>query len=164
MTDRARSCWGRTSPTSFVRTNSRFDGPELPVSVRIADANGKIYIDLSTPDWSAVEIDADGWRIVDVPPVRFRRSKGMLPLPVPKHDGDVTALRHFLNVKTDEDFALILAFLVAVLRGRGPFVILVLTGEHGTAKSTLTRVIRTLCDPNSAPLRSLPRGDRDLFI
>jgi hypothetical protein len=152
------------SALNILEANSRFDGPELPVSVRIADANDKIYIDLGTPDWSAVEIDTDGWRILDVPPVRFRRSKGMLPLPLPKHDGDVNALRHFLNVKTDEEFALIVAFLVAVLRGRGPFIVLVLTGEHGTSKSTLTRIIRTLCDPNSAPLRSLPRDDRDLFV
>jgi hypothetical protein len=152
------------SALNILEAYSRFDGPELPVSVRIADANGKIYIDLGAPDWSAVEIDTDGWRVLDVPPVRFRRSKGRLPLPVPKHDGNVNALRHFLNVKSDEDFALIVAFLVAVLRGRGPFVILVLTGEHGTAKSTLTRIIRTLCDPNSAPLRSLPRDDRDLFV
>jgi hypothetical protein len=149
---------------SVLEATARFDGPELPVSVRIADASGKIYIDLGTLDWSAIEIDGNGWRIVDVPPVRFRRSKGMLPLPVPQPDGDVNALRHFLNVKTGEDFTLIVAFLVAVLRGRGPFVILVITGEHGTAKSTLTRMLRMLCDPNFAPLRSLPRDDRDLFV
>jgi hypothetical protein len=83
---------------------------------------------------------------------------------MPKPGGDVNALRPFLNVKTDEDFALVVAFLVAVLRGRGPFIVLVLTGEHGAAKSTLTRILRALCDPNSAPLRSLPREDRDLFI
>ena len=41
---------------------------------------------------------------------------------------------------------------------------LVLNGEHGTAKSTLTRILRSLCDPNIVPLRSLPRDDRDLFI
>ena len=150
---------------NVLAAKARFDGPERQVYVRIADANAKIYIDLGTGDWSAVEIDADGWRIVAEPPVRFRRSKGMLPLPVPKRDGgNVNALRSFLNVKTDEDFALVVAFLIATRRGRGPFIILVLTGEHGTAKSTLTRILRNLCDPNSAPLRSLPREDRDLFI
>jgi hypothetical protein len=152
------------SALNVLEAISRFDGPELPVSVRIAEANGKIYIDLGTRDWLAIEIDADGWRIVDEPPVHFRRSKGMLPLPVPKHNGDIKALRSFLNVQNDEDFALVVAFLVAALRGRGPFVVLVPTGEHGTAKSTLTRIIRRLCDPNSAPLRSLPRDDRDLFV
>jgi hypothetical protein len=152
------------SALNVLEAISHFDGPELPVSVRIAHANGKIYIDLGTADWSTIEIDGNGWRIVDEPPVHFRRSKGMLPLPLPKHNGDIKALRSFLNVQNDEDFALVVAFLVAALGGRGPFIILVPKGEHGTAKSTLTRIIRTLCDPNIAPLRSLPRDDRDLFV
>jgi hypothetical protein len=41
---------------------------------------------------------------------------------------------------------------------------LVLTGEHGTAKSTFARILRALVDPHTTALRSLPREDRDLFI
>ena len=33
-----------------------------------------------------------------------------------------------------------------------------------TAKSTLASLVRALVDPNTAPLRALPREDRDLFI
>ena len=142
---------------------ARFDGPEHQVSLRIAGANDKIYVDLGTPDWSAVEIDAEGWRIVAEPPVRFRRSKGMLAFPAPTSGGSVNALRPFLNVKTDTDFVLVVAWVVAALRNRGPYPVLVLTGEHGTAKSTLTRILRALCDPNSVPLRSLPRDDRVVY-
>jgi hypothetical protein len=40
----------------------------------------------------------------------------------------------------------------------------VLTGEHGTAKSTFARIMRALLDPHTTPLRSPPREDRDLFI
>ena len=152
------------SALNILEGKARFEGPEFPVSVRIAAGDSKVYIDLGTRDWSAVEIDADGWRIVNEPPVRFRRSKGTLPLPLPRPDGDVNALRPFLNVNSSEDFALVIAYLLATLRGHGPFPILVLTGEHGTAKSTLARILRALCDPNSAPLRSLPREDLDLFI
>jgi Toprim domain-containing protein len=143
---------------------ARFDGPEHQVGLRVAGANDKIYIDLGSQDWSAVEIDAEGWRIVTEPPVRFRRTKGMLALPLPIRGGDVNALRPFLNVNDNKAFVLIVAWLIAALRNRGPYPILVLTGEHGTAKSTLTRILRALCDPNSVPLRSLPRDDRDLFI
>jgi hypothetical protein len=38
------------------------------------------------------------------------------------------------------------------------------TGEQGSAKSTLTAVLRFFVDPNAAPIRSLPREARDLFI
>src|SRR5262249_24844140 len=37
-------------------------------------------------------------------------------------------------------------------------------GEQGSAKSTFSAILRALLDPNTAPLRALPREDRDLFI
>ena len=39
-----------------------------------------------------------------------------------------------------------------------------LSGEQGSAKSTFSKILRALLDPNTAPLRALPREDRDLFI
>ena len=41
---------------------------------------------------------------------------------------------------------------------------IVLSGEQGSAKSTFSSILRSLLDPNTAPLRALPREDRDLFI
>ena len=50
------------------------------------------------------------------------------------------------------------------LRNRGPYPVIVLSGEQGSAKSTFSAILRALLDPNTAPLRALPREDRDLFI
>ena len=55
------------------------------------------------------------------------------------------------------------AWALAVLRNKGPYPALVLSGEQGSAKSTFSAILRSLLDPNSAPLRALPREDRDLF-
>src|SRR5215469_16231220 len=123
-----------------------------------------LYLDLGDATWRAVEIDTTGWRVVDNPPVRFRRASGMQPLPVPIQGGSITALRSFLNVQTDSDFVLVVAWALAVLRNRGPYPVLVLSGEQGSAKSTFSAILRALLDPNTAPLRALPREDRDLFI
>src|SRR5262249_54746306 len=38
------------------------------------------------------------------------------------------------------------------------------SGEQGSAKSTFSTILRSLVDPNTAPLRALPREDRDFFI
>ena len=57
-----------------------------------------------------------------------------------------------------------IAWLLACLRNRGPYPVLVLSGEQGSAKSTFSAILRALVDPNTAPLRALPRDDRDLFI
>ena len=56
------------------------------------------------------------------------------------------------------------AWALAVLRNKGPYPALVLSGEQGSAKSTFSAILRALLDPNTAPLRALPREDRDLFI
>jgi hypothetical protein len=110
---------------------ARFDGPEHQLNLRIAGENDKIYIDVGTNDWSTVEIDEHGWHIVAEPPVRFRRTKGMLALPKPVRGGNVNALRPFLNVKTNTDFVLVVAWLVAALRNRGPYPVSHRRARHG---------------------------------
>jgi hypothetical protein len=76
----------------------------------------------------------------------------------------VETLRSFLNVQSDSDFVLVIAWALGVLRNRGPYPVLALSGEQGSAKSTFSALLRALLDPNTAPLRALPREDRDLFI
>jgi hypothetical protein len=41
---------------------------------------------------------------------------------------------------------------------------LALSGEQGSAKTVLTKMLRALIDPNVAPVRAAPREERDLFI
>jgi len=56
------------------------------------------------------------------------------------------------------------AWLMAALRHGGPYPLLVIAGEQGSAKTVLSKMMRALVDPNVAPVRSLPREERDLFI
>jgi hypothetical protein len=140
-----------------------YSGREAPVFVRLAEHNGPIYLDLTDSNWRAVEITASGWRVIDDPPVKFRRSRGMLPLPEPACGGSVALLRKYINV-TDSEWPLFVAVLLASLWPRGPFAITFLHGEQGSAKSTAAKVFRRLVDPNVAPLRSEPREPRDLAI
>lgn len=163
-TDGAPSSEAMQSALNVIEAQSHFDGTEEQIFVRIGGLGGRIYLDLADPEWRAIEIDGEGWRVVDTPPVRFRRSAGVKALPVPEPGGTVDALRPFLNVGTEEDFVLAVAWMLATLRDRGPYPALVLAGEQGSAKSTFLAIMRELLDPNAAPLRALPREDRDLFI
>jgi hypothetical protein len=138
-----------------------FDGPAYPVFTRVAEHQGMMY--LANEAWEAVEITSTGWRVVAQPPVRFRRARGMLPLPHPVAGGTLEELRPYLNV-TDEDWVLIKAWLAMTLSPTGPYPQLELNGEQGSAKSTTARVLRALVDPSTAPLRSMPRDERDLLI
>jgi hypothetical protein len=152
------------SALNVVEAKAHFDGPERPVFIRVGDLDGRLYLDLGDEAWRAVEIDAAGWRVIDNPPVRFRRAAGVQPLPIPALGGSVETLRSFLNVQSDDDFVLVVSWALAALRNRGPYPVIVLSGEQGSAKSTFSAILRALLDPNTAPLRALPREDRDLFI
>jgi len=88
----------------------------------------------------------------------------MKALPVPERGGSLLDLRRLINIGSDANWALLLGWLVAALRPRGPYPVLVVHGEQGTAKSTLVRILRTLVDPNKADLRAEPHDTRDLAI
>jgi 5S rRNA maturation endonuclease (ribonuclease M5) len=147
-----------------LEARAHFDGDEREVYVRVAGHKGNIYLDLGNKSWEVVEITSEGWRIVNNPPVTFRRPKGLQELPRPRHGGDARALGNFINVASKQDMILILAWLVAAMRPTGPYPVLILRGEQGSAKSTAARMVRSLVDPFVAPLRTLPRSERDLAI
>lgn len=152
------------SALNVIEAKAQFDGPERMVHLRVGGQDEKLYLDLCDETWRAVEIDTEGWRVLDNPPIRFRRAAGMQPLAMPVKGGSVKTLRSFLNVQSDADFVLVVAWALAVLRNRSPYPVIVLSGEQGSAKSTFSSILRSLLDPNTAPLRALPREDRDLFI
>jgi hypothetical protein len=150
------------SALDLLEARAQFDGRQRAVHVRIAEQGG--HLDLGDEYWRAVEIGPDGWRVVECPPVRFRRPAGMLPLPVPERGGSIETLNSFLNVATRNDFVLIVAWLLAALRPKGPYPLLAISGEHGSAKTVLSKLLRALIDPNSAPVRALSREERELMI
>lgn len=140
-----------------------YDGPEIPVHVRVAEHDGCIYYDLGDETGDVVVARPRGWEIVRTAPVRFVRPSGLRPLPRPVVGGSVEELRPLVNLDPD-DFILLVAWLVAALRPGRPFCILALQGEQGTAKSTAARVARRLIDPSVLDLRSPPRTEDDLLV
>jgi hypothetical protein len=148
---------------SLIGARALYEGPELPVFTRVAGNDGVVFLDLGDAGWSAVEITAGGWRVVPHP-VKFRRPAAMAAMPRPEAGGTVGELRRFVNVADDGDWSLLLGWLVAALRPRGPYPLLALCGEQGSAKSTLARVCRQLVDPNFSPLRAEPGDVRDLMV
>lgn len=143
-----------------------FEGDEHEVFVRLAWHQGGFYLDLGDADWRAVEITAQGWRLLESAnvPVRFRRPKTLLPLPVPVSGGTLSDLEAFVNVKAEQDLILTQGWLIGVFQPSGGRAILEITGEQGTAKTSLARMLRRLVDPCTVPLRGLPRNERDLLI
>jgi len=138
-------------------------GPKHPIYTRIAEHEGAVYIDLADEEWRAVRVTPAGWEVVSNPPVRFRRPNGLLPLPTPERGGRLDEMRRFINV-TDEEWPLVAAWMVAALGPSGPYPVLILGGEQGSAKSTTARAIKRLLDPHTVDLRKESRDPRNLAI
>ena len=139
------------------------DGPECEPFLRVGHADGKSYLDLCDCHWGAVEITTTGWQATATPSVKFVRSSSSRSLPAPEAGGMIEDLGRFINV-SDDDFMLVVAWLVAALRDRGPYPILVANGEQGAGKSIFSRMVRSLIDPSAEPIRAVPKDDRDLVV
>jgi hypothetical protein len=147
-----------------LEAQAQFDAPERLVHLRVAEHQGRLYLDLANAHWQAVEIVSGTWQVIDKPPVRFRRPPGLLPLPMPEHGGSLEVLRLLLNLPTENDFVLVVAWLLAALRANGPYPLLAIAGEQGSAKTVLCKILKAIIDPNVAPVRALARDERELMI
>jgi len=152
--------------TVTIEGEALFAGAQRTVALRLAETDGAILLDLADEQWRIARVDTVGWKVIQaaVCPIRFRRSNGEQALPVPVSGGTLDELRDLLNVASDADFTLLIAWLVAALRPTGPYPILAVNGEQGSAKTSACRMLRGLVDPNAADLRAEPREERDLVI
>jgi hypothetical protein len=143
---------------------ARFSEAVQPVFTRIAEHKGALYIDIGDESWRAIEVTREDWHVVSVPPVAFIRPNAMKALPEPQRGGKIDELRRFINVANDDDWKLIVGWLIGAFHPNGPFPIACIHGERGAAKSSATRYLRNMVDPAWAPTRSAPKDDRDLAI
>jgi hypothetical protein len=143
---------------------AEFLGEELATFVRVAEKDGKIYVDMGDVDWNAIEISGGTWKMVTNPPVKFVRPKGLLPLVVPERGGNIDDLRCLLNAGDDDTWMLIVAWMLQAFWPRGPYAHLSLGGEQGTLKSTMTRMIKMIIDPSTTALRRMPKNEEDMMI
>lgn len=151
---------------AIIEAEAKFDGPEISIHLRYAWHDGSIYIDLCDRSWNQVEISKDGWKVIGSKesPVKFFRAQGMMAMPIPKQGGSIDLLKKYLNVVNDSEWVMIVSWIIGSMKPSGPYPILVLQGEQGTAKSTAARLLRNLIDPSAVPSQSLSRSERDLII
>ncbi|BAS67779.1 hypothetical protein [Bathymodiolus septemdierum thioautotrophic gill symbiont] len=147
-----------------LNAKAKFDGVSQEVYLRVAQTKGKIYIDLCNDDWQVIEIDNHNWRILNTSPVAFIRNTGMKALPMPKAGGNIELLKQHLNIN-ERDFPLIVGWLLMSLQAdSGAYPILILQSEEGSAKTTTTRLLRRLIDPNTNLISARPKNEDDLML
>lgn len=150
-TNKAPNSEAMQNALNLLEAMARFDGERHDVHLRTAWQGESLFYDLCDEKWRAVEISKDGWRIVDDPPVKFRRYSHTLPQVQPISGGNLEALWKLLNISDESNRRLVESWLVASLIPDIPRPVLVLYGDQGSAKSSLCRTLATLVDPSKTP-------------
>ena len=115
--------------------------------------------------WQQIEITAEGWRKISSmdSPVKFIRGWNA-PNNVPELHGlyrtSAGYAEHPRPGRLQDDCGV----AGGAMQPKGPFPVLLLQGEQGSAKSTTAKLLRNIIDPSSLSLRTLPRSERDLAI
>lgn len=143
-------------------------GKTRRVSFRVEELGESIILDIGNENWGVIEITKTGWKVLDKSPVYFYRTNrinaySLLP-DISTVPDDIYLLRKYLNLESVEDFILVLAYCFGVLTKAHNYPILVLQGTQGSAKSTVSKVLKTLLDPGRPILRGAPSKEEDLFI
>lgn len=141
-----------------------YGSEEKKVFTRTAMVGDTIFIDLCSQEKEVVQITPAGWDVITHSPVHFVAPDTMKPLPRPQRGGSIEQLRALTNVKNDDHWILMVAWMIMAFIPNGPFPILVIQGEQGSSKSTTTEILKAVIDPTKAPVRSTPMSERDLCI
>jgi hypothetical protein len=150
---------------ALLAARAVFAGPERDVHRRLAGDLDRIYVDLGDAAWRVVEVTADGWKVLDRAPVVFVRDGSALALPEPETGGSLDELRTLTNFATDADWAIFRGALIGAFHPRGPYLLLLLLGPEGTAKTTTAKhFYGGLTDPQVGAFPvGTPRG-RDIAV
>jgi hypothetical protein len=139
-----------TEVLDLLEAKAIYTAPEEEVHVRVAGHGSDVYYDLGQPDGTMVKIaPATGnWTLVREVPVRFHRPNGFGMQAIPERGGNLDDLRDLLHLD-DKAWVLILAFLLISMRPTHPYMVLLLSGGHGSGKSKISELIKRIIDPNA---------------
>ncbi len=147
---------------SVLEAKATFDSPQYELSNRFAMRDSAIYIDMVDAYWRVIKITAEGWEIMDKPPVLFRRYSHQKPLPDPVRGGKLSDLHRHLAIKSEEDKRLIEAWLVASAFPNSPRPAPTFHGPQGASKTTSARILKSITDPSVTESVDLGKSPSDL--
>ena len=151
------------SAINILEAIALFEGQEHTLYNRVAPAEDGFWIDMTDEKCRAIKVTAEGWKIVDDPPILFKRYSHQKPLPEPKPGGNCWRFFDFINIdEKDEKTRLcllcaIMTFLIPTI----PHVILVLYGIQGSGKTMFFKLLRALIDPSAVDVLTIPRNEKE---
>lgn len=148
-----------------LEAKALYEGEEIEVAKRCTSVENTIYYDIADKASTIIKIDENGWAIDDSKQILFIRRNNMKEQVIPEPYEDLVGLlnRHF-RFKEEEDKTLHTVSLVTRLIPYIPHPIEVIHGEKGASKTTTMKMNRSLIDPASRDIISIPKAIQDLAI
>lgn len=132
----------------IIRAKATANNDFKKMFVRVGrDVDNNYWYDLGYG--KAVKINQDGWSITTDVPSIFRRFKSQMPQVEPVRGGSLDDFLSILNVSSLDDEILLKVYLVSSFIYGYPHPVLIVFGQHGAAKTTLFRFLKSLIDPSS---------------
>ena len=145
-----------TQVTDVLTAKARFSRDDaIPLSTRVAEKDSVFWYDLTNQEWQAIKITADGWDLVNNPPLLFCRYRHQKPQEQPKRGGDINLIFKYVNLNENIQI-LFLCWLVSSFVPNIPHPMLIFFGEKGASKSTTAIFLKELIDPSVLDTLSIP--------
>lgn len=135
---------------------------DVPLETRAAKCDDAIWYDLVNDKWEAVKITADGWELMDNPPILFRRFRHQNSQVHPSAEGDIKRILKYINLQ--ENHTLFLCWLVCCFVPNIPHAMPIFFGEKGAAKTTACTLLKKLIDPSALETLTIQRNPRSLAV
>jgi len=146
---------------SLLKAKADYGDKKYELSIRSAYDKGCLWFDLADDNWRVIKIDKTGWKIVDDAPILFKQNVQKEQV-LPELGGDVNDLLKFVNIKDAKQQLLFLVSIIINFVPHIPRPIQVYFGSQGSAKSTASRIVKTLVDPSKVELLTLLNETREL--
>ncbi|KAG2473369.1 MAG: ATPase involved in phage/plasmid replication [Nitrosopumilales archaeon] len=139
----------------------------VPIYNRIALIDNAIYYDFCNSNWEAIKISKAGYQVVPLnekTPI-FTRKQQQNPQVMPKK-GAGAALDTLLKLFRiqEADRLIFKIHLITMLLEKYPIPIMIVHGEHGSIKSTITKSVAKILDPSAMNVISIPKTASDLAL
>jgi hypothetical protein len=130
-----------------LSAHAEFSGESRELHTRAAWHEGVLYYELRPS--KVVRVGPGGWAFEGNPPVLFRRYVNLKALPDPQAGSDLMRLWAYLNLKTERDRRLLLAYIATVPLPHIGRPILSASGPMGSGKTTAGRLVKRQWDPTT---------------
>jgi energy-coupling factor transporter ATP-binding protein EcfA2 len=168
LTDETISSSSISEIIQLYSGNAILNSSKVKMNLRVAGNDKSIYYDLGNSKWEVIEISPGNWKKIssENSSVYFKRYSHMKeqiePLYKSNDKGDPKKILDYLNIENESDEAiLLLTYMASLFIPKIVHPILILLGPHGSAKSTMFRLIQRIVDPTETEVLNIPTNTEE---